>query len=43
VPERGTFIVNDPQSTIGPVEVTAAELLSFDSRDGGFGSSVRPA
>lgn len=43
VPERGTYIVNDPQSTIGPVEVTAAELLAFDSKDGGFGIAVRPA
>jgi hypothetical protein len=43
VPERGTYIVNDPQSTIGPVEVTAAELVAFDSRDGGFGIAVRPA
>ncbi|MCW2925187.1 MAG: hypothetical protein JWM98_2591, partial [Thermoleophilia bacterium] len=43
VPERGTYIVNDPQSTVGPVEVTAAELVAFDSRDGGFGIAVRPA
>ena len=43
VPERGTYIVNDPQSTIGPVEVTAAELVAFDSKDGGFGIAVRPA
>jgi hypothetical protein len=43
VPERGTYIVNDPQSTIGPVEVTAAELVAFDSRNGGFGIAVRPA
>lgn len=42
VPERGTYIVNDPQSTIGPVEVTAAELVAFDSRDGGFGIAVSP-
>lgn len=42
VPERGTFIVNDPQSTIGPVEVTAAELVAFDSRDGSFGIAVQP-
>ena len=43
VPERGTYIVNDPQSTIGPVEVTAQELVAFDSKDGGFGIAVRPA
>ena len=43
VRERGTYIVNDPQSTIGPVEVTAAELVAFDSKDGGFGIAVRPA
>ncbi len=43
VPERRTYIVNDPQSTIGPVEVTAAELVAFDSKDGGFGIAVRPA
>lgn len=43
VPERGTYVINDPQSTIGPVEVTAAELVAFDSKDGGFGISVRPA
>ena len=43
VPERGTYIVNDPQSTIGPIEATAAELVAFDSRDGGFGIAVRPA
>ncbi|MEO6867089.1 MAG: C39 family peptidase [Gaiellales bacterium] len=42
VRERGTYIINDPQSTIGPVEVTAAELAAFDSKDGGFGISVRP-
>lgn len=42
VRERGTYIVNDPQSTIGPVEVTAAELEAFDRRDGGFGIAVRP-
>lgn len=43
VPERGTYVVNDPQSTIGPVEVTEGELVAFDSRDGGFGIAVRPA
>ena len=43
VPERGTYIVNDPQSTIGPIEVTAQELVAFDSKDGGFGIAVRPA
>ncbi len=43
VPERGTYIVNDPQSTIGPVEVTERELIAFDSKDGGFGIAVRPA
>jgi hypothetical protein len=43
VKERGTYVVNDPQSTIGPVEVTAAELVAFDSRDGGFAIAVRPA
>lgn len=42
LPERGTYIVNDPQSTIGPVEVTARELAAFDSRDGGFAIAVRP-
>jgi hypothetical protein len=42
VPERQTYIVNDPQSTIGPIEVTADELIAFDSRDGGFGIAVRP-
>ena len=43
VPERGTYIINDPQSTVGPVEVTAAELIAFDRKDGGFGIAVRPA
>jgi hypothetical protein len=43
VRERGTYIVNDPQSVIGPVEVTAQELAAFDSKDGGFGLAVRPA
>ncbi len=43
VTERQTYIVNDPQSTIGPIEATAAELLAFDSKDGGFGIAVRPA
>lgn len=43
VPERGTYIVNDPQSTVGPIEVTAQELVAFDSKDGGFGIAVRPA
>lgn len=43
VPERGTYIVNDPQSTIGPIEVTAQELVAFNSKDGDFGIAVRPA
>lgn len=43
VPERRTYIVNDPQSTIGPVEVTERELIAFNSKDGGFGIAVRPA
>lgn len=43
VPERRTYVVNDPQSTIGPVEVTAQELVAFDRTDGGFGIAVRPA
>lgn len=43
VPERGTYIVNDPQSVIGPVEVTADELIAFNRRDGDFGIAVRPA
>lgn len=43
VRERGTYVINDPQSTIGPIEVTAQELVAFDSRDGGFGIAVRPA
>ncbi|MCW2950196.1 MAG: hypothetical protein JWN41_1209, partial [Thermoleophilia bacterium] len=29
VPERRTYVVNDPQSTIGPIEVTAEELVAF--------------
>jgi hypothetical protein len=42
VPERRTYIVNDPQSTVGPIEVTAAELIAFDRKDGGFGIAVAP-
>lgn len=42
-PERRTYTVNDPQSVIGPVEVTEAELIAFNSRDGDFGIAVRPA
>jgi len=42
-PERRTFTVNDPQSVIGPVEVTAAELYAFNSKDGDFGIAVRRA
>jgi hypothetical protein len=41
--EAGTFTVNDPQSTIGPIEATAQELLAFSSRDGNFGIAVRAA
>lgn len=43
VRERGTYIVNDPQSTVGPIEVSAAELVAFDRKDGGFGIAVAPA
>lgn len=42
-PERATFTVNDPQSTIGPVDATARELQAFSSRDGSFGIAVRRA
>lgn len=42
-PERRTYTVNDPQSVIGPVEVTADELYAFSSRDGNFGIAVRRA
>lgn len=42
-PERRTFTVNDPQSTIGPIEVTARELAAFNSKDGDFGIAVRRA
>lgn len=42
-PERRTFTVNDPQSTIGPIEATAEELYAFSSKDGNFGIAVRPA
>lgn len=34
------FTVNDPQSVIGPLHATAAELLAFASRDGNFGIAV---
>jgi hypothetical protein len=42
-PERRTYTVNDPQSVIGPVEVTANELKAFSARDGDFGIAVRIA
>lgn len=43
-PERRTYTVNDPQSTIGPIEVSEAELVAFDrGSDGSFGIAVRPA
>lgn len=42
-PERKTFIVNDPQSVVGPIEATAQELYAFTSRDGNFGIAVRRA
>jgi Peptidase_C39 like family len=42
-PERRTFTVNDPQSVIGPVEVSAEELYAFNSRNGNFGIAVRRA
>ena len=42
-PERATYTVNDPQSTIGPIEVTDRELHAFNSRDGDFGIAVRRA
>jgi hypothetical protein len=35
------FTVNDPQSTIGPIEASAQELYAFNSRDGNFGIAVR--
>lgn len=40
-PETRLFTVNDPQSVIGPVDVTADELYAFNSRDGDFGIAVR--
>ncbi len=42
-PETRNFIVNDPQSTIGPIEATVDELYRFSSRDGGIGLAVRRA
>lgn len=39
-PERGTYTVNDPQSTIGPIEATDAELRAFSAKDGDFGIVV---
>lgn len=42
-PEAKTFTVNDPQSVVGPVDATAAELIAFSSRDGDFGIAVRRA
>lgn len=38
-----TYTINDPQSTIGPLEVTAKELIAFSSKDGDFGIAVRRA
>jgi hypothetical protein len=35
------FTINDPQSVIGPLDVSAQELLAFASKDGGFGIAVR--
>jgi hypothetical protein len=40
-PEAKTYTVNDPQSVIGPVDVTAAELRAFSAKDGNFGIAVR--
>jgi hypothetical protein len=42
-PDRNTYTVNDPQSTIGPIEATGAELTAFSSRDGNFGLALRRA
>jgi hypothetical protein len=38
-----TYTVNDPQSTIGPIEATAKELIAFSSKDGGFGIALKRA
>lgn len=40
IPSRDTYIINDPQSTVGPVEVTKEELFAFNSKDGDFGIAV---
>ncbi len=40
LPEKRRYVVNDPQSVIGPLEVTADELIAFTSRDGGLGIAV---
>lgn len=42
-PETKTFTVNDPQSTIGPIEATVQELHAFNSRDGNFAIAMRRA
>jgi hypothetical protein len=36
----GNYIVNDPLSAVGPIEVTKTELQSYFSRDGGLGIAV---
>lgn len=38
--ETRSFVINDPQSTIGPVEATVDELYRFTSRNGGVGLAV---
>lgn len=38
---HGTYTVNDPQSVIGPIEASAAELMAFSSRDGNFGIGIQ--
>lgn len=41
--DRKTFTINDPQSTIGPIEATAKELAAFAEADEVFGIAVQRA
>lgn len=38
--QTGNYVVNDPLSAVGPIEVSQAELQQYFSKDGGLGIAV---
>jgi hypothetical protein len=41
--DKQEFVVNDPQSTIGPIYATTQQLYAFSAVDGNFGLAIDPA